>query len=384
MPAPLPASRRSAAARSSAVQPSRSAPRRRVGRGLSAAVLGIGLLAGAAVPAGAVPGLSAGAIDRTPVAGPTATPGKGLEAGDTAFVDVTVATLWTKPSSPRRIDAPALANPVRTKEWSTNLSTTEVRRALTGRTQTQAVYGDEVRILEISDDWAKVAVARQQSPGDEHGYPGWVPTRQLVENRDFDRALDAHGTAIVTSSTTEVTARPTGGAVEHVPFNAELPVLARAGDRVRVALPDGAKGWAPTRDVDLHPAGSGPEEPKPSELVSTAKDFLGVRYLWGGTSSSGFDCSGFTYAVHRAHGIEIPRDSGPQSRAGKSVKVKDLAVGDLIFFAGNGGRGAVHHVGIYLGHGKMIHAPNASKSVEIVDWRAWDRGKQFSGIKRYL
>ncbi len=211
-----------------------------------------------------------------------------------------------------------------------------------------------------------------------------MPTRQLVENRDFDRALDAHSTAIVTSSTSEVTARPTGGAVEHVPFNAELPVLARAGDRVRVALPDGAKGWAPTRDVDLHPAGSGPEEPKPSELVSTAKDFLGVRYLWGGTSSSGFDCSGFTYAVHRAHGIEIPRDSGPQSRAGKSVKVKDLAVGDLIFFAGNGGRGAVHHVGIYLGHGKMIHAPNASKSVEIVDWRAWDRGKQFSGIKRYL
>ena len=75
MPAPLPAVRQSAAARTSAAQSSRSAPRRRVGRGLSAAVLGIGLLAGVAVPAGAAPGLSAGAIDRTPVAGPTATPG---------------------------------------------------------------------------------------------------------------------------------------------------------------------------------------------------------------------------------------------------------------------------------------------------------------------
>lgn len=384
MPAPLPTSPRTTAARSSAARSSRRAPRHRVGRGLGAAVLGIGLLAGAAVPAGAVPGLSGGAIDRTPVAGPTATPGKGLKAGDTAFVDVTVATLWTKPSSPRRIDAPALANPVRIGEWNTNLKKTDVRRALTGRTQTQAVYGDEVRILETSGDWVKVAVARQQSPGAKHGYPGWVPARQLVENREFDRALDVHGTAIVTARTTKVTARPTGGAVEHVPFNAELPVLARAGDRVRVALPDGAKGWAPTRDIDFHRAGTGPKKPKPSQLVSTAKDFLGVRYLWGGTSSSGFDCSGFTHAVYRAHGIAIPRDSGPQSRAGKTVRAKDLAVGDLIFFAGKGGRGAVHHVGIYIGHGKMIHAPNASKSVEIVDWRAWDRGKQFSGAKRYL
>lgn len=354
------------------------------GRTLAAAVLGLGLLAGSAVPIYAAPGLNGHAQDSTPSAGPTAEPGKGLAAGDTAFVDVKVATLWTAPSSPRGIDDPALGNPVRLGAWDRALRQTEVRRALTGKTQTQALLGDEVRILETRGAWVRVAVAGQEEPGEEHGYPGWVPARQLVENPDFDRALETRDTAVVTAASTEVTDRPDGDAIEQLPFTAEVPVLARSGDRVRVALPDGSKAWADAADVDVLRSGSGPAAPKPSEIVSTARSFLGTPYLWGGTSPAGFDCSGFTWAVFRAHGIDLPRDSGPQSEGGTAVRTQDIAVGDLLFFAGRGGRGAVHHVGIYIGHGKMIHSPNASKDVEIVDWRAWDRSGQFAGAQRYL
>ncbi|GAA4284116.1 C40 family peptidase [Brevibacterium daeguense] len=353
-------------------------------RGISSAVLGVGLLAGASVSAHAVPGLTGGAADRTPTAIPTAKPGEGLEAGDTAFVDVAVATLWTKPSSPRSVDEPALGNPVHLGSWNSNLAGTEVRRGLTGKTQTQALFADEVRILDVDGDWARVAVAGQSAPGEKHGYPGWVPTRQLVENPGFDTARDSRPTAVVTAKTTELSAHPGGEAVEQVTMNTELPMLAEAGDEVRVALPDGSKAWAVAEDVAVHAPGEGPAAPKPSQLVATAEQFLDLRYLWAGTSAYGFDCSGFTYTVFRAHGIEIPRDSGPQSQGGASVAAEDLAVGDLIFFAGTGGRGTVHHVGMYIGHGKMIHAPNASKSVEIVDWKKWDRGKQFAGAQRYL
>ena len=66
------------------------------------------------------------------------------------------------------------------------------------------------------------------------------------------------------------------------------------------------------------------------------------------------------------------------------MKASQLQHGDLIFFANRGGKGSVHHVGMYIGGGKMIHAPNASKNVEIVDWKKWDRSGQFAGAKRYL
>jgi gamma-D-glutamyl-L-lysine dipeptidyl-peptidase len=353
-------------------------------RGISSAVLGLGLLAGASVPAHAVPGLAGGAADRTPEAIPAAEPGAGLKAGDTAFVGVAVATLWTTPGSPRTVDEPALGNPVRLGAWSSNLTRTEVRRDLTGKTQTQALFADEVRILDVDGDWARVAVRSQSAPGEKHGYPGWVPKRQLVENPGFDEAKESRKTAVVTAKTTELSARPGGEPVEQVAMNTELPVLAEAGDEIRVSLPDGSKAWADADDIRVHAPGEGPAAPKPSQLVATAEQFLDLRYLWAGTSAYGFDCSGFTYTVFRAHGIEIPRDSGPQSRGGTAVAAGDLAVGDLIFFAGNGGRGTVHHVGMYVGHGKMIHAPNASKSVEIVDWKKWDSGRQFAGAQRYL
>src|SRR5699024_6040320 len=84
----------------------------------------------------------------------------------------------------------------------------------------------------------------------------------------------------------------------------------------------------------------------------------------------------------RAHGIDLPRDSGDQAKAGKAVSSSNLKAGDLLFFSTPSG--TVHHVGMYVGDGKMIHSPNASKDVYVTDWKKWDTGNEFSGARRIL
>jgi hypothetical protein len=94
--------------------------------------------------------------------------------------------------------------------------------------------------------------------------------------------------------------------------------------------------------------------------VDLANRFLGVPYLWGGTSDFGFDCSGFTQRLFRFSGIEIPRNSYEQRDASKDVgKLSDAVRGDLIFFKG--------HVAIYLGKGRIIHANGHFSRVSYTD-----------------
>lgn len=336
--------------------------------------------------ASTAPSLTSTSNDTSAPVKPTATAGKDISAGDTAHVAVSVATLWTKPTSPRSIDAPALRNPVDLEAWNKALKTTQLRRDLTGLTQTQALYGDAVTVLETKGTWSKVSVTRQPEPGSTKGYRAWVPTIQLVKNDRFTTQTGDAAVATVTVKQAALRETP-GGAGKPtvtVPLNTELPALASTDDEVRVGLPNGAMAWVKSSDVDVRTQGEPVATPTGADLVKTAKQFLGLRYLWGGASASGFDCSGFTYSIYRAHGITIARDADPQSTGGTSVKTANLKPGDLLFFAQPGGTGKVHHVGMYVGGGKMIHSPNASKSVMISDWRAWDSSNEFAGAKRYL
>ncbi len=304
-----------------------------------------------------------------------------IEAGDTAFVDVAAATLWVEPDTDRPLDRPSTTNPVDLDEWNSRMQDTETRRWLTGKLETQAVLGSKVEVTKVSGDWAKVVVPEQATPRDERGYPGWVPTDQLVESDRFERAVEHRDRAVVTDRKVRLQ-RPGGRTGPEVSFNTELPVLAEGRDRAKVALPDGSRAWLDEDAIEVYAPGEGPATPTGEDLVETGRKFLGLRYLWAGVSAWGFDCSGFTYSIHRAHGIDIPRDADAQAEVGKDVAVADLQAGDLLFFAQPGGTGSVHHVGMYLGNGKMIHAPNASESVSIVDWQKWDENEEFSGAKR--
>src|ERR671939_1850036 len=104
----------------------------------------------------------------------------GFHPGDTAAIDVSVATLWKAPNLYRAIDRPSVTNPVDLAQWSRNLATTADRVWLDSHVQTQALYGQQVTILAVQAGWAKVAVHDEPDPQDPRGYPGWLPLRQLA------------------------------------------------------------------------------------------------------------------------------------------------------------------------------------------------------------
>jgi len=119
-------------------------------------------------------------------------------------------------------------------------------------------------------------------------------------------------------------------------------------------------------------------------LAKTAREFIGVPYLWGGTSSeSGFDCSGLTMTVYQLNGLNLPRHSATQYDAGNPVDKQNLQKGDLIFFTTNG-NGKVSHVGIYIGNGRFIHAPSRGKNIRIDSLSCSFFAKRYVGARTYM
>lgn len=103
-------------------------------------------------------------------------------------------------------------------------------------------------------------------------------------------------------------------------------------------------------------------------VMSAAKDALGTPYRWGGTSPSGYDCSGLVQMAYGKIGISLPRTSNDQFHALQEIDV--ARPGDLLFF---GARGRATHVGIYMGDRQMIHAPGSGRTVTVssLDVRYW-------------
>jgi cell wall-associated NlpC family hydrolase len=121
-----------------------------------------------------------------------------------------------------------------------------------------------------------------------------------------------------------------------------------------------------------------------TELVRTAKRFLGIPYRWGGiTAENGFDCSGLTMVCYRLNGLNLPRVSRNQFQAGRWIPKAQLRPGDLVFFATRGGK-RVTHVGMYIGDGKFIHAPRTGKNVRIEKLSNSFFAKTYMGGRTYL
>lgn len=116
-------------------------------------------------------------------------------------------------------------------------------------------------------------------------------------------------------------------------------------------------------------------------LVRTASRFQGVRYRWGGSSRSGFDCSGFTrYVFRQKAGIDLPHSASAQFRKGVPVSRDQLKPGDLVFFQTY--RRGASHVGIYIGNGKFIHASSARGRVRIDSLNAGYYRQRYLGARR--
>ena len=122
-----------------------------------------------------------------------------------------------------------------------------------------------------------------------------------------------------------------------------------------------------------------PASSKGQAIVNEAKKYLGIKYVYGGSTPKGFDCSGLVKYVLAKNGISVSRTSASQARQGVSVSKSNLQPGDLLFFAKNG---RVHHVGIYAGNGQMIHAPHTGAKIRYDSINTPYRQKEFYCAKR--
>ena len=121
-----------------------------------------------------------------------------------------------------------------------------------------------------------------------------------------------------------------------------------------------------------------------SRIVQTARGFLGVPYRWGGTSvAEGFDCSGLTMTAYRLNGYDLPRTSRQQFASGDPIPTDRLQPADLVFFRDPAKRG-VSHVGIYIGHGRFIHAPGRGKTIRVRDLDGPYYRRHLVGARRFL
>ncbi len=112
-------------------------------------------------------------------------------------------------------------------------------------------------------------------------------------------------------------------------------------------------------------------------VVGIAMRYLGVPYVWGGASPSGFDCSGFVMYVYAQVGVSLPHYTGAQWSAGVPVSRGDLQPGDLVFFDGLG------HVGIYIGGGQFVHAPHSGTVVQVSSISGW-YASTYVGARRII
>jgi len=224
---------------------------------------------------------------------------------------------------------------------------------------TQAVMGWTVRILRKQSGWYYVHT-------EPDNYLGWIEELQLAQvTEDAATAWTRGGRVIVTTPIAYVreAAGDDATPVSDVVMGSLLRRVSTEGAWTKVELPDARQGFLRATSVADYAEFCATRKPTADGVESTAKLFMGVPYLWGGTSSKGFDCSGYAKTVLRMNGIELPRDTDQQAREGAAITIDDtmsqLRKGDLLFFGTRATADRperISHVGIYLGDGEFLHA----------------------------
>ena len=211
----------------------------------------------------------------------------------------------------------------------------------------QAIYGTNIGVVEARPGWLHV-----RTPDD---YTGWMPAGDA---RPYAGSYAGQGrVARVESLFANIYHEPNvtkRRPLITVPFETRLEAIAEPEDNPRwleVRLPDDRSGWLQRGDVSF--------ESQPLSIpaaIELGRRFLGLPYTWGGTSSFGYDCSGFTQMLCRRRGTLIPRDADQQAawQGVVAVKREDLQPGDLLFFGNAADR--ISHTGMYIGEGKFINA----------------------------
>ena len=208
----------------------------------------------------------------------------------------------------------------------------------------QAIYGTNVGVIEEKDGWAHI-----RTPDD---YTGWTPLAQLRLGEPYASSGRVAQVASMYAHIYREQNVTRHAPIITVPWEVKLEVTDSVNDRwMQVKLADGRTGYVQTGDVTLNAT-----RISTAEMLTLSKKFLGLPYTWGGTSSYGYDCSGFTQMLERQRGVFMPRDAQPQAEWSGVAPVsrKDVEAGDLLYFGSS--EKHITHTGMYLGDGKFINA----------------------------
>lgn len=225
-------------------------------------------------------------------------------------------------------------------------------------------------IYSVSDDgWAKIKSGK---------VTGYVSAEYLVTGDEAKELAKKVGMIVATVNTTTLKVREKADTdstcLTLVPEGEELEVKKVNDEWVKVVI-DNDKGYVAKEYVDLSyqlakgvfvedlQAGTDGVSDVRARMVAFAKQFLGNRYVWGGTSlTGGTDCSGFTMRIYQNFGYSISRTSRSQAASGRTIPTSSVKPGDLVFYSNGGG---INHVAMYIGGGQVIHASNPRSGIKI-------------------
>lgn len=234
---------------------------------------------------------------------------------------------------------------VQTVSKTLYVNTTTVRLRKEASTSSEIIttlsINTAVEVIEEINGWSRVKVS---------GKEGYISSALLAKTKqETSRSSTTPRTANATTSTTQKTENKKANTTE---------------TKTTITLKSTASA----------PSGKG------STVLETAKQYIGCKYVYGGTTPKGFDCSGFTSYVYRLHGVSLNRTAAGQYSNGVAVARSDLQPGDLVMF----GKSGINHVGIYIGGGMIVHAANSSRGVTTDTITSGYYNKNYVGARRVI
>jgi cell wall-associated NlpC family hydrolase len=184
----------------------------------------------------------------------------------------------------------------------------------------------------------------------------------------------AMGAANIGQAPTGSAGAPSGGMLDRLTKSAKSKASTGGGAN---AAPEPQQEAKADKVEPAAPAGGS----KGEQMVAEVKKYLGTKYVYGGASPSGFDCSGLLLYVAKKFGIDLPHKASEQAKLGTAVDKANLQPGDMVFFKTDGS-GGVSHAGMYIGDGKMIHAPKTGDVVKVSSINDSYYTKAWAGARR--